>query len=125
MAESPNMLEEIADAILDIISVCDEANNADTDEEYESIAFSAFFHWQSAVHHIIRLHPELFPLNNLLSLLNFKAEFQQNYRDFLLYLNNTCRAYQPFEALLQGEFGTTLDDFLEEMQSDVETVDGM
>jgi hypothetical protein len=126
MAESPNTLEEIADAILDIISDCDEANKADTDEEYESIAMSAIPYWQSAVHHIIGLHPYFFPLNNLLSLLNLdKAEFQQNYRDLLLDLSRTCRAYQPFSVLLQGEFGNTLDSFLEEMLSDVDTDDGM
>jgi hypothetical protein len=126
MAESPNTLEEIADAILDIIADCDETNKAETDEEYESNAMSAIHHWQSAVHHIIELHPDLFPVNNLLSLLNSdKAEFQQNYRDYLLDLSRTCRVYQPFETLLQGEFGTTLDGFLEEMLSDVETDDGM
>ena len=126
MDESPNTLEEIADAILDIIADCDDANKADTDEEYERIALSAISHWQSEVHHIIGLHPDLSSLNDLLSLLNEDIDFfQQNYRDLLLELSRTCSAYQPFGVLLQGEFGTTLDSFLEEMLSDVETDDCM
>ncbi len=126
MAESPNTLEEIADAILDIIADCDEANKAETDEEYESNAMSTINHWQSAVHHILGLHPDLSSLNDLLSLLNEDIDFfQQNYRDLLLDLSRTCRAYQPFSVLMQGEFGTTLDSFLEEMLSDVETDDGI
>jgi hypothetical protein len=126
MADLPNTLPEIADTILDVIGNCEEANKAQDAAEYEDAATGALFHWQSAIHHIIDLHPDLFPLNNLLSLLNSdKDDFQLNYRDNLLDLYKTCYAYQPFEALLQGEFGTTLDDFREEMQSDVETDDGM
>ncbi len=119
--ELPNTHEETAGVILDIIADCDEAFKA-TDEEYEGIAMSALNHWQSYVHHILSLRSALFPLNNLLSLLSFdKAEFQESYRDLLLDLNRTCREYEPFRDLLQGEFGSSLDDFVEEMMSDVET----
>jgi hypothetical protein len=52
-------------------------------------------------------------------------EFNLHYRDNLLDLNNASRSYLPFEDLLQGEFGKTLDAFLEEMLSDVETDGGM
>ncbi len=120
MAYLPNNLQDIADTILDIISDCEEANQT------QDAAPSASFHWQSAINHIVELHPDLYPLNNLLSSLIWtEDEFKENYRDNFLDLYKTCYAYQPFEALLQGEFGTTLDDFLEEMQSDVETDDGM
>jgi len=126
MADLPNTLPEIAHTILDIIRDCKEATQAQDAAEYEEAATDAIFHWQPAVHHILDLHPDMDPLNNLLSLLNLdKDEFQSNYRDNLLDLYKTCYAYQPFEDLLEGEFGTTLDDFLEEMQSDVETDDGM
>ena len=120
--ELPDTPEAIAKRILDIIADCDEAFKAETDEDYEDNAMSALNHWQSVVHHILSIHPALFPLNNLLSLLSFdKAEFQQSYRDLLLDLNNTCREYEPFGVLLQGEFGSSLDGFVEEMMSDVET----
>jgi hypothetical protein len=120
--ELPDTPEAIAERILDIIADCDEAFKAETDEDFEEIAMSTPNHWQSVVHHILSLHPALFPLNNLLSLLSLdKAEFQQSYRDLLLDLNNTCREYEPFGVLLQDEFGSSLDGFVEEMMSDVET----
>lgn len=126
MADLPNTLPEIAETILDIIGDCEEANQAQDAAEYEDAATGALFHWQSVIHHILDLHPDLHPLNNLLSSLTWtEDEFKKNYRDNLLDLYNTCYAYQPFADLLEGEFGTTLDDFLEEMQSDVETDDGM
>jgi hypothetical protein len=119
--EPPNTPEEIADTVSGIVADCDEAFKA-TDENYEGIAMSALSHWQSDVNHITYHHPALFTLNNLLSLLNEERDFfQQNYRDLLLDLNNTCREYEPFGVLLQGEFGSSLDGFLEEMLSDVET----
>ena len=126
MADLPNTLPEIAETILDIIGDCEKANQAQNAAEYEDAATGALFHWQSVIHHILDLHPDLHPLNNLLSSLTWtEDEFKENYRDNLLDLYKTCYDYQPFEALLQGEFGTTLNDFLEEMQSDVETDDGM
>jgi hypothetical protein len=126
MAELPNTLPEIADTILDIIRDCEKANQAQDAEEYEDVATGALFYWQSAIHHMLELHPDLYPLNNLLSSLTWtEDEFKENYRDNLLELYKTCYDYQPFEALLQDEFGTTLDDLLEEMWSDVETDDGM
>jgi len=126
MADLPNTLSEIADTILDIIGDCEEAIQAQDAEEYEDAATGTLFHWQSSINHILELHPDLHPLNNLLSSLTWtKDEFKESYRDNLLDLYKTCYAYQPFEALLKDEFGTTLNDFLEEMQSDVETDDGM
>ena len=126
MADLPNTLPEIANTILGVIGNCEEANQAQDPEEYEDAATGALFHWQSAIHHMLVLHPDLHPLNNLLSSLTWaEDEFKENYRDNLLDLYKTCYAYQPFADLLEGEFGTTLDDFLEEMQSDVETDDGM
>ena len=116
------MLEEIAEDILDIIDNCDEAFKAETDEDFEKIVMSALSHWQPVVHHILFHHPALFPLNNLLSFLNEERDiFKQNYRDLLLDLNSTCREYEPFAVLLQGEFGSSLDGFVKEMLSDVET----
>ena len=52
-----------------------------------------------------------------------KDEYKLHYRDNLLDLYRTCYAYQPFEALLKGEFGETLDAFCEDMMSDVDTDD--
>lgn len=126
MDELPNTIEEIAVTILDIIGDCEEAYQTHNPEEYESSAMDATFHWQSPVHHILDLHPDLYPLNNLLSLLTLDYdECRLHYRDNLIELYHTCFNYQPFEHLLHDEFGTTLNDFLEEMQSDVETDDGM
>jgi hypothetical protein len=120
--DPPNTLEEIAGVILDIIAGCLEAFKAKTDEDYEGIAMSELSHWQPVVLHIQSFHPDLFPLNNLLSLLNYERDlFKKNYRELLIDLNNTCREYEPFAVLLQGDFGSSLDGFLEEMLSDVET----
>lgn len=122
MAELPNTLQEIAETILDVIGDCEEANQSQNADEFSECANSTILHWQQAVLHIIERHPDLFPLNNLLSSLNLDDdEFKQNYRDNLLDLYNTCYAYQPFEDLLQGEFGITLNSFFEEMMSDVDT----
>jgi hypothetical protein len=126
MEDLPNTLEEIAYTILDIINECQEANESQETDNYESLAMGAIFHWQSAVHHILSLHPDLYPVNNLLSsLTEDEIDYKLHYRDNLLDLYNTCYAYQPFEDILQGEFGATLDSFLEEMRSDVETDDDM
>jgi len=115
----PNTIEEVADTILDVIGNCEEAQNAD---DYENTAQVAFFHWLEAVLHVVNRHPALFPLNNLLSSLQLEQhEFNLHYRDNLWDLNNACRSYPPFETLLQGEFGESLDAFLEEMLSDVDT----
>ncbi len=122
MADLPNTDEEVADTILDVIGDCEEAYQSQDADEYDECANSTIFHWQEAVHRIIQLHPHLFPLNNLLSSLNWdEDEFKQNYRDNLLDLYRTCCVYQPFEALLQGDFGISLNSFFEEMMSDVET----
>ena len=126
MEDLPNTPEEIAYTILDIIDDCKEANESQETDNYESLAMGAIFHWQSAVHHILSIHPDLYPINNLLSsLTEDENDYKLHYRDNFLDLYNTCYSYQPFEDLLCGEFGTTLDSFLEEMQSDVETDDDM
>ena len=125
MAELPTTLQEIADIIFGVIGDCGEAKKAQNADDYEDIAQDALFHWLPAVLHVVERHPVLFPLNNLLSSLNLEQhEFNLHYRDNLWDLNNACRSYLPFETLLQGEFGKSLDAFLEEMLSDVETDDG-
>ena len=122
MADLPNTLEEVADTILDVIGDCEEAYQSQDADEYDESANSTIFHWQQAVHHIIQQHPDLFPLNNLLSSLTLdEDEYKLHYGDNLVYLYRACLAYQPFEALLQGEFGITLNSFFEEMMSDVDT----
>jgi hypothetical protein len=115
-------LSEIADTILDVISNCEEANQSPNADEFSECANSTILHYQQAVLHIIDQHPDLYPLNNLLSSLNWDDdEFKQNYRDNLLDLYRTCCAYEPFEDLLQGDFGISLNSFFEEMMSDVDT----
>jgi hypothetical protein len=114
-------IPEIAQIILDIITDCDEAFKA-TDKDYQRIAQSALTHWQPVVISVQSFHPYLFTLNNLLSLLNEDRDFfQQNYRDLLLDLNDTCREYEPFGELMPCDFVNHLDGFLHEMLSDVET----
>jgi hypothetical protein len=122
MAELPNTNEDIVIAILDIICDLEEAKQAQEQDDYESLAHDTICYWQSAVHHIVGLHLDLFPLNNFISSLELsKDEYKLHYRDNLLDLYRTCYAYQPFEALLQGEFGENLDAFCEDMMSDVDT----
>jgi len=123
MEELPTTIQEIADTILGVIGDLEEAKQTQSaDDDYESIAHDTICYWQSAVHHIIGLHPDLFPLNNFISSLELsEGEYKLHYRDNLLDLCRTCYAYQPFEALLQGEFGETLDAFCDDMMSDVDT----
>ena len=122
MAELPNTIEEVADTILYVIGDCEEVNQSQNPNDYEEAAQNALFHWQQAVLHITENHPNLFPLNNLLSsLTSDQDEFKQNYRDNLVDLYRTCCTYEPFEALLQGDFGISLNSFFEEMMSDVDT----
>jgi len=121
MAELPNTIEEVADTILDVIGDCEEVNQSQNPDYYEE-AQNALFHWQQAVLHVIQLHPDLFPLNNLLSSLTFdEDDYKLHYRDNLVDLYRTCCTYEPFEALLQGDFGISLNSFFEEMMSDVDT----
>ena len=122
MADLPNTIEEVADTILYVIGDCEEVNQSQNPNDYEEAAQNALFHWQQAVLHVIQLHPDLFPLNNLLSSLTFdEDDYKLHYRDNLVDLYRTCCAYQPFEALLQGDFGISLNSFFEEMMSDVDT----
>lgn len=122
MADLSNTLSEIANTILYVIGDCEEANKSPNADEFSECANSTILHYQQAVLHIIDQHPDLYPLNNLLSSLNWDDdEFKQNYRDNLLDLYRTCCAYEPFEDLLQGDFGISLNSFFEEMMSDVDT----
>jgi hypothetical protein len=122
MADLPNTIEEIFGTILDVIGGCEEANKSQNADEYDEAAQDALFHWQQPVLHITEIHPDLFSLNNLLSSLTLdQDEFKQNYRDNLLDLYRTCCAYEPFEDLLQGDYGISLNSFFEEMMRDVDT----
>jgi len=126
MEELPNTDEEILKVILEIIGDCEEVKQSQDQDDYESLSHDTKCYWQSVIHHIIRSHPELFPLNNFISSLDWsEEEYKLHYRDNLLDLYRTCYAYQPFEALLLGEFGETLNGFCDDMMSDVETDGGM
>ena len=113
-------LDEITGTILLIIADCYEAYVAarEEPEEYERIAMAALLHWQHEVNRILESnHPnigDLHALNDLLSCLTTTPEeYEQTYAEQLEDLYNACYDYEPFEQVLEGDFGTTLNDYLE------------
>jgi len=119
-------LEEITDTITNIIAVCSEAyiivrEGSDTPEaDYDRFAMAALLHWKPKVNRILESnHPnigDLHALNDLLSCLTRTSEeFEGVYGDQLEDLCIACYDYKPFELLLEGDFGTTLDDYLDQV----------
>jgi hypothetical protein len=124
MEELPQItLEEITDIITNIISVCSEAYiivREGSEDDYDRIAMAAALHWQSKVNRIFESnHPNignLHALNDLLSCLTLTSEeYEGVYADQLEDLCNACYDYGPFEPFLEGDFGTTLTDYLDQV----------
>jgi hypothetical protein len=127
MEELPQItLEEITDTITNIISVCSEAyiivrEGSETPEaDYDRIAMDALLHWQPEVNRILESdHPnigDLHALNNLLSCLTLTPEeYEGVYGNQLEDLCIACYDYEPFEPFLEGEFGTSLHDYLDQV----------
>jgi hypothetical protein len=124
MEELPQItLEEITDIITNIIADCSEAYiivREGPEDEYDRIAMAAILHWQSEVNRILESnHPnigDLHALNDLLSCLNLPSEeFEGVYGNQLEDLCNACYDYEPFEPFLEGDFGTTLNDYLDQV----------
>lgn len=113
-------LDEITRTILLIIADCYEAYIAarEEPEEYERIAMAALLHWQPEIYRILESEHlnigDLHPLNDILSCLTLTPEeYEQTYAEQLEDLYNACYEYEPFEPFLEGDFGTTLNDYLE------------
>jgi len=123
-------IEEITLHILDIVADCYEAYDIarQEPEEFESFVMGALLHWHAIVNLILESeHPnisDLHSLNDMLSCLNLTAEeYEQVFADQLADLYNACYNYQPFEPYLNDEFGTTLNDYLEQVQGQGEDED--
>jgi hypothetical protein len=116
-------LEEITDIITNIISVCSEAYiivREGSVDDYDRIAMTAPLHWQPKVNRIFESnHPNignLHALNDLLSCLRLSSEkFEGVYGNQLENLCIACYDYEPFEPFLEGEFGTSLNDYLDQV----------
>jgi len=127
MEELPQItLEEITDTITNIIADCSEAyiivrEGPETPEEdYERIAMAALLHWQPKVNRILESNlpniGDLHALNDLLSCLTMTSEeFEGVYGNQLEDLYNACYDYEPFEPFLEGDFGVSLNDYLEQV----------
>lgn len=124
MEELPQItLEEITDTIADIISDCFHAYvtvREGSEDDYDRIAMDALLHWQSEVNRILESdHPnigDLHSINDMLSCLTLTSEeYEGVYADQLEDLYNACYDYEPFEPFLEGDFGTTLDDSLDQV----------
>ena len=118
-------LEDVKNAILGLFDVCTEAfkkaqNHA---EEYQACADSAQFHWMQAVIQISTDHPDLSPLNDILSLLAMSSasEYKKAFREQIWVVYDAVYEYVPLEPFLQGEFGDALNVYIQEVQSDDET----
>jgi len=122
----PITLQEITDTIADIIADCSHAfvtvrEGPDTPEEdYDRIAMVALLHWQPEVNRILESdHPnigDLHSINDMLSCLTLTPEeYEQVYADQLEDLCDACYNYEPFEPFLEGDFGTTLQDYLDQV----------
>jgi hypothetical protein len=124
MEELPQItLEEITDTITNIIAVCSEAYiivREGSIDDYDRIAMAAPLHWQSKVNRILESnHPNignLHALNDLLSCLTLTSEeFEGVYGDQLEDLCIACYDYEPFEPFLEGEFGISLNDYMDQV----------
>ncbi len=127
MEELPQItLEEITDTITNIIAVCSEAyiivrEGPDTPEaDYDRIAMAALLRWQPKVNRILESnHPnigDLHALNDMLSCLTQTSEeFEEVYGDQLEDLCIACYDYELFAPFLEGDFGTTLNDYLDQV----------
>ena len=127
MEELPQItLEEITDTITNIISVCSEAyiivrEGPETPEaDYDRIAMAALLQWQPEVNRILDSeHPnisDLHSINDMLSCLTLTSEeYEGVYADQLEDLCIACYDYEPFEPFLEGEFGTLLNDYLDQV----------
>ena len=123
MEELPQItLEEITDTITNIIADCSEAYVAarEEPEEYERIAMAALLHWQSEINRILESnHPnidDLHALNDLLSCLTLSSEeYEGVYGEQLEDLCIACYDYEPFEPFLEGEFGISLNDYMDQV----------
>ena len=124
MQELPQItLEKITDTITNIISVCSEAYitvREGPEDGYDRIAKAALLHWQPEVNRILKSnHPNignLHALNDLLSCLTLTSEnFEGVYSDRLEDLCNACYDYESFEPFLEGDFGTTLNDYIDQV----------
>lgn len=124
MDELPQItLEEITDTITNIIAVCSEAYiivREGSEDDYDRIAMAALLHWQPEVNRILESnHPnigDLHSINDMLSCLTLTSEeYEGVYADQLEDLCNACYDYEPFEPFLEGEFGTSLNDYLDQV----------
>jgi hypothetical protein len=124
MEELPQItLEEITNIITNIISVCSEAYiivREGSEDDYDRIAIAAALHWQPKVNRILESnHPNignLHALNDLLSCLRLSSEkFEEVYGNQLEDLCIACYDYGPFGPFLEGDFGTTLNDYLDQV----------
>jgi hypothetical protein len=127
MEELPQItLEEITDTITNIIADCSEAyiivrEGPNTPEDdYDRIAMAALLHWQPVVNRILESnHPnigDLYALNDLLSCLTRSSEeYEGVYGNQLEDLCNVCYNYEPFAPFLEGEFGISLNDYMDQV----------
>jgi len=124
MKELPQItLEEITDTITNIIAICSEAYiivREGPEDKYYRIAMEALLHWQPKVNRILESnHPnigDLHALNDLLSCLTRTSEeFEGVYGNQLEYLCIACYDYELFAPFLEGEFGTSLNDYLDQV----------
>jgi len=124
MEELPQItLEEITDTITNIIADCSEAYiivREGPQDDYDRIAMAALLHWQPLVNRILESnHPnigDLHALNDLLSCLTLSSEeYEGVYGEQLEDLCIACYDYEPFEPFLEGEFGISLNDYMDQV----------
>jgi len=117
--------EDLKDAILGLFDVCTEAfkKAQNHPEEYQACADSAQLHWMQTVIQISTDHPDLSPLNDILSLLAMSSarEYKRAFREQIWGVYNAVYEYAPLEPFLQGDFGDELNVYINDVQSDDDT----